>query len=301
MLTKDSEVCKNFKLVEAVFYLELIEIRLIILALSKVKAINGDDFDCKEWINIDVAEYCNVFDVKPGGQTYRNLKNAIETLYERRVFIPTNTKATVHKTRWVQDCKYRDYDGAIKLRFTESIKPFLVNLDHYIKYKIGEFAKLTSIYAVRLYEIALKWSHAKTRIESIDSIRTMFCANEKYNDFANFKNRIIEPALKQINERTNLKVRHTYIKTGRKITHVKFDIVEKGKKPAPFPTEKQFYAYVEIKKLKGLDVCYSGESWQDAYDRMVKKGTEASHLEIMSTIKKFKQAQQEQKKELKSA
>ena len=62
---------------------------------------------------------------------------------------------------------------------------------------------------------------------SIDELKKRIDA-EKYTKISHFKDRVLEPAIEEIDNMTDLEVEYNYIKTGRQITHIVFSFDEKS-------------------------------------------------------------------------
>ena len=59
----------------------------------------------------------------------------------------------------------------------------------------------------------------------------MLCLQDKYPLFGNLQQRIIDPAIKEINEKTPMQVQYEFRKTGRKVTHIKLKFKRSPNKP----------------------------------------------------------------------
>ena len=89
-------------------------------------------------------------------------------------------------------------------------------------YRLRDIAKLTSSYAIRLYEMLVQWKSTGARTVEIEWLKDAFLLNGKYPSIKDFKARVLEPAIDQINQTTNLWVSWDQKKTGRKVTHIIF-------------------------------------------------------------------------------
>jgi plasmid replication initiation protein len=99
-------------------------------------------------------------------------------------------------------------------------------------------SSLTSGYAVRLYELLIAWrSTGKTPIFEVASFREQLGlgANE-YKTMSDFKKRVLDLALAQINAHTDITVTYEQHKRGRVI--VGFSFKFKHKKPKDIQTAK---------------------------------------------------------------
>ena len=60
-------------------------------------------------------------------------------------------------TRFVQSVIFDPEAGAVNIRFATDIYPYLVNSKNFTKYRLANIVQLTSVYAVRLYELLICW------------------------------------------------------------------------------------------------------------------------------------------------
>src|SRR5690606_20281750 len=92
-----------------------------------------------------------------------------------------------------------------------------------------------NLYATRLYELLICWRRTgKTPVIELNDFRSQVGLNEnEYKAMCDFKKRVLEPAIKQINEHTDIKVKVEQHKTGRSITGFSFKFKPK-QQPQPF-------------------------------------------------------------------
>jgi len=125
-------------------------------------------------------------------------------------------------------------------------------------------AKMTSAHAIRLYELLIQWDSTGTRTVEIEQLREMLQLEGRYPSIKDFKLRVLEPAVTQINEHSPLSLTWSQRKTGRKVTHLVFDY--SPKKPAKAPAKKQASG-----KLTDADItrlARPGETWEAARARL---------------------------------
>ena len=96
---------------------------------------------------------------------------------------------------------------------------------------MSQTAVLDSVYAVRLYELLTQWRSAKqTPLFELDVFRgQMGLSDDEYIRMGNFKARVLDLAVDQINEKTDLQVSYEQHKRGRFIIGFSFKVREKPK------------------------------------------------------------------------
>ena len=148
---------------------------------------------------------------------YRDLKTASERLFERKIRLQLDNGKEL-LTRFVQSVIFDPEAGAVNIRFATDIYPYLSELEkNFTKYRLANIVQLTSVYAVRLYELLICWlgQGLHNKEFDIDEFRRLMGADDKYTQFGQLKERVIVPALEQINEFTDHEIRVSYRKVGQ--------------------------------------------------------------------------------------
>jgi plasmid replication initiation protein len=123
-----------------------------------------------------------------------------------------------------------DSQSIIGIRFSKPILPFISNLSReFTKYALSDIAGINSGYGIRIYELLVQYRQIGKREISVESLRSMLELGKKYPLFADFKKRVIDTAVDQINECSPLSVSYEQKKTGRKVTHILFHLKKNQK------------------------------------------------------------------------
>lgn len=228
-----SLVVKDNSLINASYTLGLVEQRLILLAIIEARE-TGKGVDTETFLEIHAQHYADRFhvDVK---NTYSMLSDAVLTLFNRQVTYMTidekRNKPEKRVVRWVSGISYVEGSGIVKLRFAPEIVPLITRLEeNFTWYELMQVANL-NIYATRLYELLVCWrSTGKTPIIEIHDFRSKLGLLEnEYKAMCDFKKRVLNPAIKQINEHTDITVKVEQHKAGRSITGFSFKLKQKLK------------------------------------------------------------------------
>ena len=228
-------VTKGNVLVEASHKLNEIEQRLILLAIVKARAV-GDTVEqlMNKELEIHASDYMNAYNVDKT-TAYRTLKAAVIGLYEAEWgyrYVNNKGNLVVRYERFTQSAEYIENEATVKFMFSYAIIPYLVELEKcFTTYEIKQIANLQSRYAMRLYEMLVQFrSTGKLKIK-LDELRfRLGLLDNEYTIMGNFKMRVLDLAVNQINEHTNLKVEYTQKKRGRIIESFEFTFTEKAKK-----------------------------------------------------------------------
>ena len=229
-MSKSDLVVKTNQLNSAVQNLSLPELRIIQLAIVDARE-TGKGLDTKTPLRIDAMRYAQAFDTTRQN-AYILMKQSEETLFNRRFTYFDNEKKPI-KSRWLQDVRYLDDEGAIEVCFTRLVVECITRLDgaeqFFTQYLLSQTANLKSVYAVRLYELLIQWKTAgKTPLFELSLFRGQMGLNDdEYKIMGNFKLRVLDLAVNEINEKTDLTVSYTQEKKGRVIHGFKFVIKQK--------------------------------------------------------------------------
>lgn len=242
-------VVKDNSLINASYNLDLIEQRLILLAIiqarkSKIPVTKQDK------VVITISEYAREFGVALSGSLYRNLKSACDVLFERQFSykeILENGEVKFSKSRWVSKVSYIPESGIVELFFTDDVLQLITLLEaRFTSYELEKVADLNSKYSVRLYEILIAWrSTGKTPLIALEDIRYRLGVSEnEYKTMEAFKRRVLDLAVNEINEKTDIQVSYEQHKQGRKIIGFSFEL--KTKKSAKEPAGSKVQAEVAV-------------------------------------------------------
>lgn len=107
---------------------------------------------------------------------------------------------------------------------------------------VTKYISLGATNAQRFYELLRMWTGNKTIIEySVDEIKEYLMLQNKYKVFKDFRRWVIEPAIKELREKELLDIYDVeYIKTGRKVTSIKFYVKDLEPRTYKFETKKDF-------------------------------------------------------------
>ena len=229
-MSKSDLVVKTNQLNSAVQNLSLPELRIIQLAIVDARE-TGKGLDTKTPLRIDALRYADAFDTTRQN-AYILMKQSEETLFNRRFTYFDNEKKPI-KSRWLQDVRYLDDEGAIEVCFTRLVVECITRLDgaeqFFTQYMLSQTANLNSVYSVRLYELLIQWKAAgKTPVFELSLFRGQMGLDDgEYRDMSNFKKRVLDLAVNEINEKTDLTVSYTQEKKGRLIHGFKFTVKQK--------------------------------------------------------------------------
>lgn len=225
-------VTKANKLINASYSLGIPEQRVIFLAIVEARE-QKKMIDARGVLQIHASSYQEQFKVEKH-TSYAALKSAVQGLFEAYFeyddIHEQTGKPAHHVVRWVQKASYIDTAGMIELQFTDAVIPLITRLtEQYTEYDLKQVSELQSEYAIRLYELMIQWkSVGKTNKITLAELRSKLgVAPEQYKAMHNFKARVLDLAISQINDFTDITAEYEQHKTGRAITGFTFKFKQK--------------------------------------------------------------------------
>lgn len=137
-------------------------------------------------------------------------------------------------TGWVSSFEYFPENGEIEMSFDPKLKPYLLELQgSYVLTDLRHILQLSSEYAKRIYGIMKQWQDFGKKEIEVAHWQKILEVPKSMLIYNRFKEKVIDVAVAQINEKTDLIVSYEPVKKdGRKVTHLIWTIKVK-------PTAKQ--------------------------------------------------------------
>ena len=226
-------VVKDNALINASYNLDLVEQRLILLAIVEARE-SGKGINANDPLTVHAESYINQFGVHRN-TAYQALKDACNDLFARQFsYQKINERGNIenYRSRWVSEIGYVDNEAVVKLIFAPAIVPLITRLEeHFTKYELQQVSNLSSAYAVRLYELLIAWRSTGSTpvIELSDFRQRIGVLDTEYKRMERFKTSVLELAIKQINEHTDITVKYEQHKRGRSISGFSFTFKQKKK------------------------------------------------------------------------
>ena len=217
---KDNLVTQSNDLVSASYIMSVSEKELLLACISKIDSRHNRPEQVtkqtKFTISIDTMKELFYKDTNRDN-AYRDLKKSADRLFDREVTIKLDNNKTL-RTRFVSGIVFDPDQAQITVTFAEDILPYLTELSvNFTKYRLHEVAELSSVHAIRLYELIIMWTNQYQYSKELDlnEFKEIMGVQNKYKQFGQLRERVIETAINEINEKTNYKVNVSYKKVRR--------------------------------------------------------------------------------------
>lgn len=222
-------VVKSNQLIQKSRYeLSVPEQRAIAYICSMIKPrtafdkIKNSPFELEYQFNIkDYAEICGIND---NGRVYEETKSLLRSLTQKVYWI-TLEDGSETTVNWVNKVWTNKRSGKARVRIDEDMALYLFDLqEKFTEYGLINILKMKSQYSIRLYELFQSYEWQKNKTFDIDELKHLLMVEnvKSYVDFGKFRKKVLEVALNEINQFTNLHVSMETETKGRKVVKVKF-------------------------------------------------------------------------------
>lgn len=115
----------------------------------------------------------------------------------------------------------------VLLKCTEDAKEYIFNIENlgYLKYRLALVVNLTSRYSYTLVLYLLDNRYRESWIIDLESLKSILgCKSPTYSEYKFFNNDILKKCKQEIESKTDLRFEYEPVKTGRKVTKIKFSV-----------------------------------------------------------------------------
>ncbi len=211
-------IYQNNKLIEASYSFTVLEQKLIRVLASMIKK-DDDDFKEYKFKAVDLSKILNIHQKN----IYMELDKITDKLMARYIKIKNDDNEKFKKRHLIKIADFEN--GILTMKIDEDMKEFYLGLNWYTKYQLKNIMQFKSTYSFRLYELLKQYEKIGNRAITIDNLRAILDIDVKqYPKYANLKQKAINIAVKEINLKTDISFTFEEIKTGRKVTSIKFYI-----------------------------------------------------------------------------
>lgn len=189
-----------------------------------------------------------------------NFVDACDRLQSRNVKL-VKPNGNLLSAQLVASAEYLKGTGVIEIEISKKLLPFLVKLsDHFTLIDFEIILSLRKRSSKRLYELLCQYRDTGWVYFSMVDLRGYLdlideYGNQKYSNWKDLRIRAIEPAIKEINQNTDIKLSYDVRKYGAKVVGIDF-------KFEPRPYQKQInFTENEIEFVNRLKA-YGLSNWQ---------------------------------------
>lgn len=231
-------VVQHNDLITACYDLSVTEKKLLLGCICKINS--KDKLTADKPFIFNLEEIAELFEIKYlSKQVYvEEFSKAARALKQKIVKIrnPENDNPNSYlEFTFAHTSSYNADKKEFKLYFSTGLLPYLSELHrNFTQYRLIHIGKMTSKYAIRIYELLVMWSGQDINTKNIkkmnlDELHNILDLPKVYRErFKDFRVAVIEPSINQINEKTDFNFNVEYHKTGRKVTAITFNFSQKA-------------------------------------------------------------------------
>ena len=229
MQLRQNTVIKANELIQkSRFNLTLQQQRIVLYLISQITPFD-EHFKLYEF---SIQDFCKVCGLDyNNGQNYELIRNAIKGIRDQSIKGLSADGKYETDLAWIEKPYYSKQSGIIKIRLDEDMKPYLLQLkQNFTQYELFWTLKFKSKYSIRLYEL-IKSIHYNEmelfqRTFELDELKHMLGA-ETYPTYQKVKDRVLVPAIQEINQYSDKWVSYAPVKQGRAVTKIQLTISTK--------------------------------------------------------------------------
>lgn len=256
-LSNRSVVVQSNSMINSKYELTETQQKLILLAIAQIKTADEKFFrySCK------ISELEQKLGVELKGSRLKNL--AIDIL-KKPLFIKEKDGWTA--CNWFSAFKYYNAQARFEFEISPTLTPYLLNLrEQFTAYNIEQAIKFSGKYTTRFYQFLIQTQHQrdKKRVFVLEELYELLQLPKTLSRFDNFRIKVLEPSLKEINDKSDIQAYYEITKKIRKkaieIT-LRFDFKERLVAQTAQAIEAK-----ELNKYKGKEFSYFGALFKIEY------------------------------------
>lgn len=221
---RDYKVVKGNEIIQKARYdLGLAEIKAFSFIVSKIKPTDPKFHEYTFTIN----EYCNVLGIDTNnGKNIRIIKKSLQSLRDKSFWL-TQEDGSETTVGWLDKVWINKGSGKIKVRLDEDLQKYVTGLyANYTQYELLCTLPMRSAYSIRIYELLKSYAFTQKHTFKVEDLKkSLGC--EHYVRFPDFRRKVLEVAVREINIFTDLEVSWEPVTQGKKVVEVIFRIKQR--------------------------------------------------------------------------
>lgn len=212
----------------------------VLYAISKIRPT---DTIHQEYV-FDILEFQKLINMESESNIYPYIKKLLKNIRDKSAWVTSSDGKSESTMSWFGSVTITKGTGKVRVKFDEKLQPYLIDLHKqyeekgicYTTYNLMMVLKMKSKYGIRLYELIKSYANNMRWTFETQELKELMCAFDKdgklllpktWNDFNHFKNKVIEPAVADINSCSDLHIGYDTTCNGRKVVQITFFFVQK--------------------------------------------------------------------------
>lgn len=175
-----------------------------------------------------INEYCRVLGIDTNnGRNILHVKQALKQLRDKSFWIK-NKDGQSATIGWLDKVWVNEGSGRIRVRLDEDLQEYVIGLQaNYTQYELICTLPMQSKYSIRIYELLKSYAFNRhTHTFDLEQLKEMLGCT-KYQRFPDFRRKVLEIAVREINEFTDIEVSWSPVNKGRKVVQITFEITKR--------------------------------------------------------------------------
>lgn len=208
-------VTQSNSLINGKYVLSDIQQKLILIAISQIDSVNDTQF---YKYSCTVSELEKMLEIKINHKQFRE---SCEDLFKKPIRILKGRSWELYS--WFQSIKYINDENRFEFKISNDLVPYLLQLrDNFTKFQLGQALKFSGKYTIRFYQFLMQIRNMKKKLIkfNIAELCELLELPKSLRIYKDFRIKVLEPSLKEINTKSDIKAVYKPIRTGRKYTHI---------------------------------------------------------------------------------
>lgn len=212
IIVKDNELIQKAR-----YDLTVNQQKIIAYIISLIKPTDQE----LQKYEISISDFCELCGINKS-KFYTEIKVIVDNMDSKSFWVETEEK--IFKFRWFSEVEIIKGSGKVNIQLNSNIKKYLIGLsESFTQYELYNILALKSKYSIRLYEWFKSYSFLREKQVDLAELKYILEA-EKYIDFKSFRRRVIDPAITEINQYTDLEVAYSKVTKSKTVTGLIFNI-----------------------------------------------------------------------------
>lgn len=210
-------ITQSNELVEGQINFDLAQQRLFYLSLTKINTLDYSQGPLT--VVVTFKDWCNIF---PASTAYRKFRKTAESI-RGKCFRHHPRKGVTREINVFSSAEYDDNTKTVTLTFNNEVKPKLQGMvEQYTQTNLIDISTIGKPHTNDLYWFLQQFKTTGYRVATLFDVRYALRCEEKYKTTKSFIQHVLNPAMNEINNKSDMLVKMEPLRSGREITHFKF-------------------------------------------------------------------------------
>mgnify|MGYP002529357588 CR=1 FL=1 len=207
------------------YKLSVAEQKTIAYICSMIKPIEeGAQFQLE--YTFDIRKYCRICGLAyDSGKNYSDIKAILQSLSDKSMWLKQGDEEVL--VRWLAKIRTNKKKGTVYIKVDEDLVPYLFGLKkQFTQYQLLDILAMKSAYSIRIYELLKSYAGLKKKVFELDDLKQKLMVEDisSYERFPDFRRKVLDVSVNEINALTALNVSYEPIFKGRKVVKIQFNM-----------------------------------------------------------------------------